>query len=390
MSHLDYYRQHGIAPVRYDLSDLDAHFQRRAALYRGLGLLPLAVRGAHVLEVAAGTGQNSLYLASLMPASLTLIEPNPTGARGIEAAYAGLSRDHTRPTLIECTLEHYSPARTFDVVICENWLGSSAHERALLAKLATMVAPSGVLVITFIAPEGMLPNIFRRALSACVARPDLPFERRTAILVEAFAPHLATIRGMTRSPEDWVHDNMMNPAYFDLCLTLRMALDEVGREFQAVGTSPLFRRDWRWFKALHGGRFEFNQTLLDECDRLAPCFLDYRVEQPGEGSTAAGWLQGEALGLLEDVRAFERETVAGRSTAGEARGKMRARARRIADGLKELAPDLAIAAAEACELLARDSLAAADIAAARPFAAWFGRETLYLSLERVGQPGLGS
>ena len=65
--HLEYYTRYGINPVRYDLSDLQLHLDRRGSLYRTLGVTPLAVRGARVLEVAPGTGQNSLYLARLAP-----------------------------------------------------------------------------------------------------------------------------------------------------------------------------------------------------------------------------------------------------------------------------------------------------------------------------------
>jgi ubiquinone/menaquinone biosynthesis C-methylase UbiE len=75
-THIQYYRRYGIAPVRYDLSDVSVHFQRREALYNRLALPPLTFRGSRVLEVAAGTGQNSLYIAHLQPARLVLLDPN--------------------------------------------------------------------------------------------------------------------------------------------------------------------------------------------------------------------------------------------------------------------------------------------------------------------------
>ena len=75
--HLEYYTRHGINPVRYDLSDLQLHLDRRGSLYRTLGVTPLAVRGARVLEVAPGTGQNSLYLARLAPRQLDARRAEP-------------------------------------------------------------------------------------------------------------------------------------------------------------------------------------------------------------------------------------------------------------------------------------------------------------------------
>ena len=48
-SHLEYYEEHGIAPVVYDIRNLDAHFDRRRSLYNKLGLNSLAVSGSTVL-----------------------------------------------------------------------------------------------------------------------------------------------------------------------------------------------------------------------------------------------------------------------------------------------------------------------------------------------------
>ncbi|MGA9298697.1 MAG: hypothetical protein WBW45_00465, partial [Bradyrhizobium sp.] len=59
--HLGYYIEHGISPVTYRTDDIGAHFDRRDSLYRSLGLPSIAFKSADVLEVAPGSGQNSLY-----------------------------------------------------------------------------------------------------------------------------------------------------------------------------------------------------------------------------------------------------------------------------------------------------------------------------------------
>ena len=62
-------------------------YETGSSLYNKLGLIGLAFQGSNVLEVAAGTGHNSLYVAHQRPSSLTLLEPNPTCLAHIEQAY---------------------------------------------------------------------------------------------------------------------------------------------------------------------------------------------------------------------------------------------------------------------------------------------------------------
>ncbi len=274
--HLDYYREHGIAPVRYDLSSMDAHLERRASLYNRLGLLPLALRGSRVLEVAAGTGHNSLYVAYRRPQRLVLLEPNSTAVVHIRQTYADFERPHTPPEIVTQTLEEFAPAERFDIVICENWLGTPDHEIALLHKLAALVEDDGLLVVTAISPIGFAPNMLRRFLVSQLIRHDMDFETRSRTLEAAFGSHLATLAAMTRSARDWVQDNMLNPAFFGLCLGIPRIIAELGGEFDVVGAYPAFAEDWRWFKSLHGRARRINEHFLDEYWRKAINQLDYR------------------------------------------------------------------------------------------------------------------
>ena len=74
--HLKFYTEHKIAPVK-QVAALERILNYRRSLYEPLGLHGLAIRGSDVLEVACGTGENSLFVACQDPTSLTLLEPNP-------------------------------------------------------------------------------------------------------------------------------------------------------------------------------------------------------------------------------------------------------------------------------------------------------------------------
>ena len=381
-THLDYYRRHGINPVRYEMGDLGRHLDRRESLYRTLGVTPLTVRGARVLEVAPGTGQNSLYLARLDPASLTLVEPNPAGVRDVSALYATPGLSPVRPELVESRLEEYEPGRTFDLVICENWLGHSAHERQLLRKLGRLVADRGLLVVTTVPPVGLLANVLRKALALRLADPSAPFAERTAVLTEAFGPHLRTLPAMTRAATDWVHDNVMNPAYLGVILPVPAVLEDLGGRFDVLGSSPRFAADWRWFKSLCGAGREFNAHFLAEYDGSLHNFFDHRRVLPPRDPDTNREFEDAAWDVARRVGDLEHAASAG-LPVGRRVNAVADAVRRVRDGMTDLPGEWSAALGEFLDVFGGADQSPARVAAMPRFGGLFGRETVYVSLERV-------
>lgn len=377
-THLEFYRQHQIAPVRYDLNDIDAHLERRSSLYFKLGLPPLAFRASRVLEVAAGLGHNSLYLAHMLPAKLVLLEPNAVAIEDIHAVYRTFQKPHTSPEVITSMLEEYDPCDKFDIVLCENWLGTSEHELSLLQKLSTLVASQGVLVVTTVSPIGFVPNLLRRFLAAYAAPMQDSFEKRTDALVQIFGPHLATLKAMTRNQMDWVHDNMINPAYFGLCLSIPKVIEKLGNRFEVIGSSPSIAEDWRWFKGLHGAHRQFNQHFLSEYWSKAHNFLDYREPITVRDATLNFELEQKAVALLHAIELHEEAHANQRDISGCAN--------RVLSGLDEFLAYVPSHFNAALHGLQEVQKIMASVATGKSllkmvdFPALFGRETAYLSL----------
>ncbi len=372
-SHLEYYKQHGINPVRYDTSDIAHHYQRRASLYRSLGITALTIRGANILEVAPGTGQNSLYLAQHSPASLTLVEPNPAAQNDIRNLYSQVMVT-TKPELVCERLEEFDPESKFDIVICENWLGNSHHERGVLRKLSTFVADGGILVITAVSPVGMLPNMLRRALSYRLTSSTESFKLKTSILAEAFGKHLKSISDMTRNTTDWIHDNMLNPAYLGVLLTVPMALQELRGEFDLLATNPRFGSDWRWFKTLHGSNRKFNEHMLDQYYHGVHNFLDYRtVLQPRCGDKNIQ-LEANSFAVAESIVNWE----AGYSEASDVAFAIT----RVKNTIDDLPKSYGQSIDEFLYAFSHDDISPHLIANLAEFSQMFGRETIYLSFEK--------
>ncbi len=381
--HLSYYEQHRISPVRYNYADFASHFQRRDALYRSLGLPPVVFRGVRVLEVAVGSGQNSLYVASCCPASYDLVEPNPAGQRDIRAAYAGLKLEHTAPRLHSVRFEEFAPERPYDIVLCENWLGSLPNEIALIRKLASLVVSGGVLVLTVVPPSGFFANIVRKMFALRAVDPAAPFESRLAQLVAMFGPHLSSIANMTRSHEDWVKDCMLNPHYLNVALPLEAVVDAIGGEMEVLATFPRFTADWRWFKSLTGDVRNFNAVTLEACRQNTHNFIDYRSLFPARAGASNGKLDTAFAEFHRSALAWQRAVDSSDDTT---RSKLDEEIGAGLDALAVMIGDidrgLAEAVSEAASVWRQPAITADVIHNMRKFAGLFGRETVYVSLTR--------
>lgn len=299
---LQFYQRHHISPVIQDLSDVPAHFARRAGLYRSLGLPPIAIAGKSVLEVGPGSGCNATYTASLRPHRYVAVEPNPRGAFELEERHIG------RLIVHGVRIEDYPVDEYFDVVLCEGVLGLCGTDPIpLLASIAGHVKRGGVLVITCIDAISDCAEVLRRAVANKLLRDatiesPLTIPEALAILRPVFTPHLATLKGMTRSVDDWIVDNLLNPASIGPTLSIPEAITALDSEFDVLNSSPRFLSDWRWYKASPPG----NQWALDAYWTTCHNLLDYRKIEPPRPEQQNRDLMDVCLKLRASVAAIER------------------------------------------------------------------------------------
>lgn len=263
--HLQFYLKNKISPVRQDISDLQRHLDRRESLYQRLGVPGQFIEGRSVLEVGPGSGHNSLYASACLPSKLDLVEPNPVGREGIAELYRHFNLAHTPPRIIAESLETFDQDFEYDIAIAEAWLGSVEHELGLIKKLSAKVKPGGVLILTLQSPVGMLANVLRRLLAYELVFGVVDIQTQTQILMAAFSAHLSSMQAMSRLHEDWIQDNLLNPAALTGVLTPAILLETLPN-FDVYETYPKIMTDWRWYKELTGENKSLNQVLL-ECWR---------------------------------------------------------------------------------------------------------------------------
>jgi SAM-dependent methyltransferase len=375
---VDFYKRHGISPVRQDISNLETHFTRRAALYRHLGILPSFVRGRTVLEIGPGGGFNSLYTATLQPSRYVLLEPNPTGVTHIESVFGGFPPLRKKIEIVGKLVEDYDTKDRFDFVLCEGMLALAGVKdpSALLRTVAKFVASGGVLVITCIDAISDFPETLRRLFGQLLINPKDPLEKQAATLTPMFSPHLKSLAGMSRPHDDWVIDNLLNPASIGPYLPIFEAIAAIEPDFEFFAASPHFATDWRWYKALTPKTTEYSRRGIEQYWENAHSLLDYRRTFAPRDTAA----NKELYRQCDETRALVRECEARRDTA--VIPKIQSRLTEIERSVRTFSPEVADALKEARDLLSTVPPDPKAVAASAHFGPWFGRGQQYLSFNR--------
>ena len=376
---VDFYRENRVSPVTQDISDRVRHFERRAALYRHLGVPPRLVRGASVIEFGPGSGFNSIFTSALSPRRYVLVDGNPTGLSACQALLAEQGAAETEHVFVESLIEDYATDERFDLVLCEGVIPMQLDPRGFLRRVAALTAPGGVLVITCMDSVSQFAELMRRIIGALLVEPEAPTAAKLATLRPLFDQHLNTLAGRSRLTDDWILDVIIQP-WIGAMLSVGDAIEALDDGFDVHGASPHFLTDWRWYKDIHGDDPGHNRAGIDSYHRNLHNLLDYRSTHPpvDEDHNRA------VLGVCDELLALEQRFQGARDRDALAA---------IHGKLTELVPMIAGHSADTAGAIT-DLAAAFDgqLASGRlgelgRFAALFGRGQQYLSFIRRGSPG---
>lgn len=375
--HLQFYLTNKISPVRQDISDIQRHLERRQSLYRRLGLPRQFITGKSVLEVGPGSGHNSLYVAACLPTKLNLVEPNPVGREGIAELYHQFDPPHTSPLIIAESLETLNQDQEYDIAIAEAWLGSTDHEISLIKKLSAMVRPGGILILTLQSPVGMLANVLRRLLTYELVSEEVNIASKTRILMTAFSTHLHSMPAMSRLHEDWIQDNLLNPAALTGVLTPAVLLHTLPN-FDVYETYPRIMTDWRWYKELTGAERSLNPVLIQCWQDQTHNFLN--THSPVTHQSAHGDFNNKIESASNKLINYLIEC----ETRGLTPDKQKCLL--IVNNIYELLAGAnnqdANAIAEFIAIYEKNRIQATEVATMKLFGQVFGRELVYISLIR--------
>ncbi len=367
---VDFYRKHAISPVAQDISDFPMHVERRASLYRLLGIPPTAVTGKDLIEFGPGSGYNAVATARFGPRSYVFVDGNPTGIahlKNLIARYApGL--DYRAETAY---IDEYHSDERYDLVICEGVIPFQFDPPYFARRVAEFAKPGGVVSLTTVDPASFLGDFGRRVLADKLVPVSLSTSERVAALMPYFATDTATLSGMSRPLEDYIYDNIVQPLPGRM-FSIADALAALDDDFDFYGSSPAIVTDLRWFKRLHGAARMTNARAAVAYRSNVINLLDSRIEVAPHDPERGDRILALAATFVAAMHAFE---------AGD--GATTADIATPVEGIARLVEDIVPSTAASLDALAAaiadDHLTSFP---GEPVRSFFGRGMQYVSFAR--------
>ena len=273
--YLDFYSTHGATLVSREITDRSKFFLAREQLFVALGVLPNLLEGKSVLEFGPGTGHNALYTDSLMPGRFVLVDGDATilGASQERLEMQGLKSVYKE--YVHALFDDFRTDEKFDLVIAEACIPNQPAPAKTLRQMLSFLKPGGAMIFTTVSPASWLAEITRRiAKFKCMnANGIVDVDELSTKL----APHFIELRGMARSPKEWVLDNLIQPLSAGELFSIPNALSTLTAEYQVSGCSPKFLQDWRWYKDASGSGSIRHAEIIDQYHQHIANFLDRRA-----------------------------------------------------------------------------------------------------------------
>ena len=247
--HLSFYLSNSVSPVRQDIKNIKNHLQRRESLYSKLNLSPLLISKSRILEVAPGSGYNSIYTNNQNPKYYELVEPNKVACKDLNKFLIKNKNKNKNLKLNPIKIQNFKPVINYDIVLCECWIGAVEEEVKVLKNFQNYLIKDGILVVTFQPAIGMLTNTLRKIISFKLIKKNDDIDTKVKKLSYAFSGHLKNLKYMSRLNKDWIIDVLINPAIIGSYLapeTIFTILDKC----EPLSTYPSFENGWRWYKSL--------------------------------------------------------------------------------------------------------------------------------------------
>lgn len=181
----------------------------------------------------------------------TLVEPNKTGIAEMQNLFSAYDIPEDKYTIRAATIEETDIQEQYDIVIAEGFLHSIDNSEEIIRRLSGYVREGGVIVITCMDVFSMFVEQMKRLVCHVLIKDIHEYEAQVKWCADFFAGQMKNAKGMSRSVEDWVRDDMLNPAFNnEKILSMDKAFEIFENDFSLLGSSQRIFTDYSWYKDL--------------------------------------------------------------------------------------------------------------------------------------------
>ncbi len=146
-------------------------------------------------------------------------------------------------------IEEFQPESQYEIILAEGFLHSIDNAREIIDKLFGMLANGGVLIITCMDELSVFVEQMKRLVAHIYIKDIHAYEEQVAVLSSFFSGQMSNLKGMSRSVEDWVRDDILNPAFqSNNLLSIGKVIELLPENINVLGTSQNMFTDYSWYK----------------------------------------------------------------------------------------------------------------------------------------------
>ena len=368
----DFYAEHGADLVSREYSDQAALFRVREALFILLGVPPSAIRNRAVLEFGPGSGHYSVFNLRHRPRKYVFVEGVEEVRNALKNRLLASDIEEVSWEIKDDLFEAFESDEKFDLVIAEACIHGQVDPAALFTHFVSFVEEGGILVVTTESACSKLSEILRRLVRDKLVSPRESVGAQLEVIVPVLRNHFINLKGLSRTPEDWIVDNIVQPVTGLKLFSIPDAMSALPSEFSVLGTAPRFAQDFVWYRSVSDGRSHSRSTVTNSYYRNICSILDSRHPDTRVEAESGQELEGLCEELFKSVGLLEEENC-------KDWGDTMYRLRKIEDLLVRVgAPSLG-AFQEIADWLASDSTTTPML---KEFQDWWGMGMQHLSIYR--------
>jgi SAM-dependent methyltransferase len=278
---VDYYRRNSFNPVPISVEDHEVwneHFTKRRNLYeRHLGIPLSFLSDRSIVEFGPNSGENALVLA-MSGGNLTLVEPNEQVLPRLRDLFGRFGLTERIKEIRQKGVDTFEATTQYDLAVAEGFLYTLPNRDAMLGKIADLLNPGGIGIISFNDRYGGLIEFTKKMVlrRACeLASIETNGDSSLDMARDLFGDDFARL-GASRPFEAWWKDTLVNPfvssqflwSYDEILQTIEK------HECVLYSTSPVWTsfKNYKWYKDTTSFN-EIHKEFMLDWRRAFPYFL---------------------------------------------------------------------------------------------------------------------